>query len=882
MEKKTASAIMLTLLLTSMLTLAFNIQPVKAEPTIIIVPDDYPAIQEAINKANNGDTVFVRSGTYYENILVNKSISLVGENREATVIDGGCINTLYVDADFVNITHFTLCGNDSCIYVSTRQHWAVYNLNVNDNYLLPSSSGLPSFNARQGVYIERNCAGCHFIGNYISNHAIGFYLYETFSDFVISDNFFDNCGVSAICLVRSGPRITVARNIVNNCGYSGSGVAAIVVDGSPYVNIENNTVECSVLGIYGFFLRPSTWDLRFIGNLVAGYNFGMLIAEDGGFNVFYHNTFVNNTQNIWAFRAADTDLWDDGYPSGGNYWSDYTGLDFFHGSNQNITGSDGIGDTPYIIDSDNLDRYPLMIPWGMSYSGYDWPMFHHDERHTGYSSSIAPNNNAILWTFDVYDASSPAIANGKVFVGSILGNVYALDASTGAVVWSAQKGGEAWAAPAVAYGKVFIGYTYTDTVWLGVIWALNETSGAEVWSYQLESYAAPVLIAPTVAYGKVFIGPCANEKVYALNATTGELLWSYATGGGERGGLRPSAVVMNNVVYVGSEDFKMYALNATNGTLIWNFTTGNHICSSPALSDGRVFVSSEDGRLYALNQTTGEQLWNSSITSLASSPAVADGIIFVGNQAFNETTGKLIWSSTIGPTSSSPAVADNKVFVASYGGGIFALDKTTGAEIWSFKPQGVSRTYNSPVVAYGKVFICLGSTLYAFGVHDIKVADVKPGKTVIGQNFTARIYVNITNEGGYKESFNVTVSANSSIIGEETIELMSGSSANMTFTWNTTGFAKGNYTVWAYAWPVSGETDTVDNTCIDGIVTVTIPGDVDGDHWVFLYDAVKLLSRYGAKIGDPQYDAVYDIDEDGRIFLYDAVILLAHYGQKDP
>ena len=68
---------------------------------------------------------------------------------------------------------------------------------------------------------------------------------------------------------------------------------------------------------------------------------------------------------------------------------------------------------------------------------------------------------------------------------------------------------------------------------------------------------------------------------------------------------------------------------------------------------------------------------------------------------------------------------------------------------------------------------------------------------------------------------------------------------------------------------------------------MTIPGDVDGDflggHFdVGLYDAVKLLARYGAEEGSPDYDPVYDIDNDGRIFLYDAVILLGHYGEKHP
>jgi len=56
-------------------------------------------------------------------------------------------------------------------------------------------------------------------------------------------------------------------------------------------------------------------------------------------------------------------IWDDGYPSGGNYWSNYTGLDLFSGPYQNETGGDGIGDTPYVIDADNVDHYPLMAPY---------------------------------------------------------------------------------------------------------------------------------------------------------------------------------------------------------------------------------------------------------------------------------------------------------------------------------------------------------------------------------------------------------------------------------------------------------------------------------------------------------------------------------------
>jgi hypothetical protein len=174
-------------------------------------------------------------------------------------------------------------------------------------------------------------------------------------------------------------------------------------------------------------------------------------------------------------------------------------------------------------------------------------------------------------------------------------------------------------------------------------------------------------------------------------------------------------------------------------------------------------------------------------------------------------------------------------------------------------------------------------TIAVYKPGDIAVTDVKLAKAVVGQGFTCKINATVQNQGDYTETFNITVYTNTTSIATQTITLTSGNSTTITFTWNTTGFAKDNYTILAYAWPVPGETDTTDNTLgADKEVCVTIPGDVDGDYYVFLYDAVKLLSRYGVRIGDLRYDPIYDIDDDGRIFLYDAVILLSHYGQKDP
>ena len=78
-------------------------------------------------------------------------------------------------------------------------------------------------------------------------------------------------------------------------------------------------------------------------------------------NRIHHNNIIDNA--LQGYDDRDDNQWDDGYPSGGNYWSDYSGVDAFNGPNQDIPGSDFIGDTPYVIDFNSEDRYPLMNPF---------------------------------------------------------------------------------------------------------------------------------------------------------------------------------------------------------------------------------------------------------------------------------------------------------------------------------------------------------------------------------------------------------------------------------------------------------------------------------------------------------------------------------------
>jgi hypothetical protein len=166
--------------------------------------------------------------------------------------------------------------------------------------------------------------------------------------------------------------------------------------------------------------------------------------------------------------------------------------------------------------------------------------------------------------------------------------------------------------------------------------------------------------------------------------------------------------------------------------------------------------------------------------------------------------------------------------------------------------------------------------------RDVTVISVVPSKTIVGQGYIININVTVANQGDYTETFNVTLYANTTTIETKQTTLTSLNSTTITYTWNTTSFAKGNYTIWAYAWPVQGETDTEDNTFIEGLVAVTIPGDFSGDFKVGPYDFALLAVAYGSTPEKPKWNPNCDVDDNSKIGPYDFAILSVNYGKHDP
>jgi len=141
----------------------------------------------------------------------------------------------------------------------------------------------------------------------------------------------------------------------NDVSLSG-GDSAILLVGSDSNNITGNTIRGSNQAI------GPVWGSKnniITGNTICDNYFGVYPALCGGGNKFYHNNFVNNGYDLYNY-FGDVLIWDDGYPSGGNYWSGYSGCDVCCGPAQDQPGCDGIGDTPCVLDSRNVDHYPFM------------------------------------------------------------------------------------------------------------------------------------------------------------------------------------------------------------------------------------------------------------------------------------------------------------------------------------------------------------------------------------------------------------------------------------------------------------------------------------------------------------------------------------------
>jgi len=188
---------------------------------------------------------------------------------------------------------------------------------------------------------------------------------------------------------------------------------------------------------------------------------------------------------------------------------------------------------------------------------------------------------------------------------------------------------------------------------------------------------------------------------------------------------------------------------------------------------------------------------------------------------------------------------------------------------FTVEAKGASSLADDDTVIVG-VKVELWSAAYT---HDIAVTNITLSKTLLGQGYSMSINITIENQGNFTETFNVTAYANTSVIATITnITLAEESSTTLIFMWNTVGFALGNYTINAYAWPVLGETGLDDNRLVDGEVMISKLGDLNLDGVINYKDASLLRQAY---IGE--YNYLADFNQDGVINYKDASLFRGYY-----
>ena len=354
MEKITATACLL--LIISFFLVIFPEVNVNATTNTLVVPLDYSNIQDAINNAADGDIIKVKEGVYYGKIEINKELTIIGENKYTTIIDGNEQGpVILITKNKVTVKDLTIRnGMDSFFKYYSYAHAGIHLLHVNhceitNNILDNNGFGIWLFgssdnkitsnklvNNRESILVQGESNNNVISNNKISNSNMGIKI-DKYSDHnTIEDNKIQTSthqssdrSDTGILLRRSSENIVVDNTIKNS-------VYGVWIDGASNNIVKQNVIEN---------IADSGITITRYVNYDPNTGFTLRITSNN--NEIYHNVFVNSFQV--TISSEQNTVWDNGVQ--GNHWSNYNGTD---------ADGDGIGDTPYIINSNNQDNHPIV------------------------------------------------------------------------------------------------------------------------------------------------------------------------------------------------------------------------------------------------------------------------------------------------------------------------------------------------------------------------------------------------------------------------------------------------------------------------------------------------------------------------------------------
>jgi len=842
-------------------------------PETLNVPEEYATIQGAINSAYDGDIIRVASGTYHEGVFVDKSVSLIGESRNNTTIDGEVIvwgtgTVVYVYANNVSITGFKIENGDVGIKTDWRygqqvtitrnaimnnvkgvQLVEVYNSTFADNVLMNNTDCAIQLSTNFPVHTQNN----FICNNTITQNAIGIFLDNCGGNTLVNNTITHNeVGIQ----LNGSSNNTISGNGISNSDYGILlGTGSMPQIGFLYCNgFDSTYTDWTMVGSLPYLDTvdyPTNYLIAPQYAKTGYYSFGNLIQE----NVVIDNVTleiygksgdtydgdgsIDHCFKVYVWDGSWHDLGGNIYYTGGWEWKSKDASSYLDSVKK-------INDAKIYLDAfaGGYDlRYPdvdcarLKIKWYIQSSG-----------NSIYHNKFI-NNTVQVYTEDFQDGS---------WVEQDPNNDITINNSTHVTVTTLNRGVDAW--------------YYKD-------YGANYFSASEGWHHRFCFRGTGGNGGGVAVVYQITNSPNEDWLENVLNNRDYLTLWL------DRGG--PNVILtLGNSTGHSDSDSHSYIENNWYYVDIEYFSNGTCIAqfySDKAYTDF-LFKLTQTHRLADMRYCAVVKSYNSGDVGTVSFN-VADLQFYVAGDWTAE-----LWDS-------------RNIWDNGYPSGGNYWSNYNGTDLYSGPCQNVTGSDGIGDTPY--VIDANNQDNYPLmkpysGLYDIGIIGIITSKAVVDQGYNLSITVKILNYGINSETFNVTAYANATVINQTQITLTSRNSTTLTFTWNTTGVAKGNYTITAYAEPVEGETDTTDNTLTDGWIMVTILGDVNGDREVDVYDKVIVGAAFGATYNatdgmywhqPPDYTGPCpycphtpnaDINNDGVVDIYDKVIVGYHFGETDP
>jgi parallel beta-helix repeat protein len=680
----------------------------------------------------------------------------INRHDETVPSDAGCI--VIVNSTGITVKNLKLKNNSAGVVLAHTENSLIEDITATGNAC--------------GIYLDHSDYNTIIDNNVTASEGAGICLaYSHFN--TVSRNFVNDTYGSGIWLEDTYYN-TVINNNVAESRYHGPQEfdgAGVLVDDSLFAKVIGNTVTRN---LYGIVVGATHAEFNLIvENDIVNNDIGLLFF-DAERNTIYHNNFIENKEQVRAYFGTEENTFDAGYPSGGNFWSDHTGIDVRKGSGQDDPGSDGICDTPYVIDDLNQDRYPLVNLFG----------------------SPSPPTYALTITATAGGATDPVM---------------------GTYTYSQEQTVPVHAIPNTGY---ILDHWELDQVDIGTSNPVNVTMNS-------------------------------NHTLHAVFTLAYTLTITTTTGG---------------------------TTNPTSGT--YTYAAGTVVTVTATPDTDYYFDHWElDGVNYSNNPISVTMNIDHTLKAFFARVQYTLTVTATDGGTTDPTPGTYIyWSGTT-------------VGIAALPNAGYYLDhwELDGIDIGIPNPVNVTMNANRTLHA---VFRQLSSG------HDVTIKGVT-SKTVVGQGYSLTIKATVMNIGSYTETFNVTIYVNASPVASQSVTIESGVAVTKAFTWSTSGFAKGNYTISAVADTVPGETDVADNTFIDGWVIVSMVGDISGlggvpDGLVDIDDVIPIALAFASTLGpDGNYwhtpprdncphNPNNDITNDGLIDIDDVIIPAVRFGEIDP